>query len=289
MRAMTIPAIHVVVPAVLFCSAIAFSLPLRAGGYMRSGGETYSSVGFKLDFADRYFDKEGQRTNGDCSSGITLPVYVDHGWSYYTNVFVSSALRFKDCPGQQGTSLSDTEIGIRRRIDPLSDELVWEALLILPTSRVGATRASDASVLGYDLGVHTRWRPDPYRLDLDRDPLAANWDFGTGLRGWASHLPLEWWAYASYSRALGETNWALDQRGWSFSAKLDWRQSIARTHAVRPAVDIHDDFHILGLTVGFSYPLRQFENFSITLHQSLLGENRDDTSGITVSYGKTFR
>lgn len=256
---------------------------------MRSGGEAYVSMGLKADLGDSYFDKSGERRDGDCSSGFSVPFYVDYGWSYYTNVFANGALRHRNCPGESSTGVSDTEIGIRRRVDPLANDWVWEASLILPTSRIGATRASDAAELGVDLGLHSRPRPDPYRLELDRDPLAGQWDFGTGLRAWASHLPVEWWAYVSYSKALSETNWMLGKRGWNFSASLDWRQSVARAHDTRPAVDVHDRFRILGLSVGFSYPLARFESIRITLHRSLFGENRDDASGISVSYGKTFR
>ena len=262
--------------------------PALAGGYMRSGGEAFASAGFQLDFNDRYFDKAGKRQDGGCAAGYSVPLYVDYGWSYYTNVFANTSLRYKDCPGQSASSMGDSEIGVRRRVNPLSDKLVWQASLMLPTSRIGATRPSDAAVLGYDLGLHWRPRPDPYRLDVDKDPLAGGWDVGTGLRGWASHLPLEWWAYASYGRALGLTDWASGKRAWSFYATLDWRQSIAREQARGPAVDAHDDFHLLGLSVGFSYPLARHERLGVSFYQALKGENRDDSSGITLSYGKTF-
>lgn len=275
-------------PALLLALLLPASAAL-AGGYMRSGEETYASAGVKLDYGDRYFDKGGQRRDGGCAAGMSVPLYVDHGWSYYTNVFASTSLRAKDCPGQSAYSMGDTEVGLRRRLDPLSDAWVWEAALILPTSRVGATRASDAAEFGYDLGLHWRPRPDPYRLDLDRDPLAGAWDFGTGLRGWTGHLPLEWWAYASYSKALGETLWSTGQRGWRFNGSLRWRQSIARAHATGPAVDAHDGFRILDLNLGFSYPLSPLESLHLSFNQSLLGRNRDDSSGISLTYGKTFR
>lgn len=275
--------------AVLGLALLACGSVVQAGGYMRSGGETYLSVGLKMDLGDRFFDKSGKRRSGDCDSGFSVPVYVDHGLSYYTNVFASSALRYKECPGESSSSIGDTLVGLRRRVDPLANDWVWEAALILPTSRIGATQASDAAEWGVDLGLHSRPRPDPYRLDLNKDPLASQWDFGTGLRAWAGHLPLEWWANVAYSRALSETNWMLGQRGWYFSGSLDWHQSIARTHDTEAAVDVHDRYHLLGLTLGLSYPLAKFESFRISLHRSLLGENRDDASGISLGYGKTFR
>lgn len=272
-------------------SLLGLITPLQslAGGYMLSGGETQYRVGLKMDFGDHYFDKSGERTGGDCGTGLSMPLAVEHGWSYYTNVFANTALRFKDCPGERQFSLGDTEIGLRRRVNPLDNGLVWEATLILPTSRIGDTRNSDAAEFGLELGLHRRQRPDPYRLDLDRDPLAGHWDYGTSLRAWAAHLPLEWRAYLAYSRPLGLTNFGLGQRAWSFSADLDWRQSIARTHPESPAVDNHDDFHILNLSLYFGYPLARFERLGISLQKSLLGENRDDSSGISVTYGKTFR
>jgi hypothetical protein len=143
--------------------------------------------------------------------------------------------------------------------------------------------------MGVDLGLHWRKRPDPYRLDLDQDPLQGVWDFGAGLRGWAGHLPLEGWAYVSYAKRLRETNWSLDQRGWQFSGTLEWRQSLSRTHDVEPAVDPHDRFRLLDLRLGFGYPLSPLESFNVTFTQALLGKNRDDSSGIGLTYGKTFR
>ena len=271
------------------CLGLAIATSAVAGGYMRSGGETFVGVGLKLDYNDSFFDKSGERQHGGCDSGWSMPLFVDHGLSYYTNVFASTSVRYKDCPGDKAWSLSDSEVGLRRRVDPLSNDWVWEASLFVPTSRLGAMRSSDAAAWGYNLGLHWRDRPDPYVLDDTRDPLAGHWDAGFGVRGWAKHLPLEGWAYVTYSRPLGLTNWALGHRAWTFSATLDWRQSLTRTHATAPAVDAHDQFHLLDLRVSFEYPLSRFERFGLSFSQSLLGENRDDSSGITVRYGKTFR
>ncbi len=262
---------------------------LMAGGYMRSGGQMHLDVGLKLDYGDRFFDKQGHLTSGNCGSAVSVPLYADYGWSYYTTVFANTSLSYRDCPGsQRAYDLGDTEVGLKRRVDPFSNTLVWHAIAILPTSNIGAVRGSSSRSAGLDLGLHWQPRHDPYDLNHERDPYGGSWGFGAGLRTWAEHLPHELWAYAGYGRAISLPDWRLGKGGWSFYGALRYRQSIGQSHVTGGAVDSHDDFRVLGADLSLSHRLGKNESLRLTLSRDLAGENRYVSNSIGIHYGKTI-
>lgn len=276
-------------PALLGLALLAASDASDAGGYMRSGEEAELALTLKMDFGDRLFDKSGTRRGGGCSAGVSASFYGEYGLSYYTTLFANASLRHKDCAGRAAFSPGDTEIGLRRRVDPLRNDWVWEASLIIPTSRLGDPQPSDAQSYGLDLGLHWRPRPDPYDLSRERDDLEATWDLGAGVRAWSRHLPSEAWAYAAYRRPLRVPDFRQNLPGLAFVAELDGRASLARAHATRSdAVDVHDRFRLLGLDLGLSYKPSPFEILRATLRADLAGSNRADSSGIYLTYGRTL-
>lgn len=262
----------------------------HAGGYMRSGEETGVSVALKRDFRDRVYDKDGTNVPGSgCSPTTSASVYAEYGYSYYTTVFAATSIRHKSCPGEAAFGLGDTEAGIRRRVNPLRDDWVWEGSLIFPTSRLGRQQASDAQALGWNLELHWNPGPNPYDLTRDRTFLESSWGFGTGLHGWTRHLPLEGSAYVLYRHPVRISNWPGDQPGITLTAQLAARTSLARDHvSSNVAVDPHDTFQIFNMTFGFNYYISRFETLRATVQSDFAGKNHSDSSGILISYGRTL-
>lgn len=260
-----------------------------AGGYMQSGGWSYVSTGVHVEVDSGKFDKRGDRQSRDCDNAFALPVYAEYGWSYYRTVFASAAVTHKRCPGEQAWGLADSRIGVRGRVDPFSNDLVWEASVTLPTSRLTDARRSDTDSLGATLMLHWNPRPDPYDLDLDRDPHGSGWGAGIGVTTWQRHLPHEVQAYVSYTRALtAQQNFGLSAPP-RLSVELEHKRAIGRAHAARTeAVDSHDDFHVLSLGASLSFRVRREESLRFSAATDLSGKNHDYASTIGVSYGWTF-
>lgn len=256
---------------------------------MQSGDWSYVSTGVQVDVDSGKFDKSGTRVARDCDNEFALPVYAEHGLSYYYTVFASAAVTHKRCPGDQAWGLADTRVGIRGRVNPFSNNLVWEASATLPTSRLTAARRSDTDSLGATLMLHWNPRPDPYDFDLDRDPHSSGWGAGIGVTAWQRHLPHELQAYVGYTQALtASQNFGLSAPP-RLNIELEHKRSIARAHATRPdAVDSHDDFRILTLGASLTFRVRRDESLRVSISSDLSGMNHDYASTIGVGYGWTF-
>ncbi len=264
------------------------TLPAEAGGYMRSGGEAYVSTGLSIDFGDQYFDKDGSLSSGDCDSGLSLNLHGEYGQSYYTTLFMSTSIGYRACPGKDSWGVGDVELGVKRRVDPLSNTLTWHASVSLPTSQWSDPRSSESQETRLEFGLHYMPRPDPYDLSQDRDILQGHWNFGIGVRTWLAHLPHEAWAYVSYDKPLLLQTLSPGWRDWALHAEVTYRQSIARTHATEPAVDYHDAYHLLTLDLGLYHPISRHESLGLEVSWGLLGENRYASRTFRINYGKTI-
>lgn len=276
--------------AALFVVLSASSFGAFAGGNMRSEGESDVSLGVSYDFGDRVFDKSGRIVTGrDCSTNPTFSFYGERGVSYYTTVFASSSVHNADCPDQAGPGMGNSEVGLRRRINVLADDWVWESGLILPTSKIGNKKKSDPEYLGWAFGLHWNPKGNPYDLSIDKDYLSAEWGFGLGLHGWFANLPTEASASVSFRKQLRLSDWLRDIPAIGVSAELSTARSIAQANNSNDlAVDRKDSFQIYSASFGLSYRVSRLESLRLTLQGDFAGKNRSDNSGITLSYGRTF-
>ncbi|MHB1084360.1 MAG: hypothetical protein ACYCZA_05925 [Thiobacillus sp.] len=274
--------------ATCFLCTLAMPLATSAGSHMRSGGDTFGSLGLSMDLGDRIFDKSGNTFSGNCSPGQSLNAYGEYGWSYYTTVFASGSLRHQTCTSGEKWGLESGQIGLARRIDPLRNTWVWEAALLLPSQRFG-TQSSSHNSMGVTAGVHYHPRANPYDLTNPINPLQPNWDFGADIKSWFDGSPQEGSVYAKYTLPLQKTNWNLGIGGWSATAGLQYSQSLGGTQATTPnAVDSQDAFRRLDVSLSLRHALALHEALSIGLQTSLSGINTDDSSSIKISYEKTF-
>jgi hypothetical protein len=272
----------------LTIAALALAPACHAGSFMRSGGESFVSVGLAMDRGDRIFNKQGQRESTTCDPSQSLTLYAEHGWSYYTTVFASGLLRHQACGSGDDWGLDSGKLGIARRLDPLSSRWVWEAALLFPSHRFGY-QSSSQDAFGLEAALHFHPRPDPYDLDRAIDPLRPYWDFGAGIKAWAGGLPLEGWVGARYTRPLREMNPNTGAGGWAASFSLDYSQTLAGGEASSPlAVDNEDDYWRLDAGIALKHSLRRHESLRLELKSSLAGENTYDNREISLRYEKTF-
>lgn len=265
------------------------ALPVLAGGYMQSGGAGYASVGVNADLAGDNWEKDGRHVASSCGAEQSISAYGEYGWSYYRTIFAATSITHKGCPNESAWGLGDTRVGVRGRVDPFSNARVWEAALILPTSRLGGGRRSDSDSLGASLMLHYNPRPNPYDLDLDREPYSSGWGSGIGVVAWQRHLPHEWHAYVGYTHTFSALVPEGGRAPVRLSTDLELQGSLARSHETRPrAVDVHDDYYLATLNFRLGYPLAPRKALHFSLAVDLLGKNHKDTTGIGVSYGWAF-
>lgn len=271
----------------LLCT-LAMPLAASAGGHMRSGGESFTSLGLNMDLGDRIFDKRGDVISSSCSPGQSLSAYGEYGWSYYTTLFASGSLRHQNCASGEKWGVESGKIGVARRIDPLRNTWVWEAAVLLPSQRTGNQTAS-RNALGVVAGLHYHPRTNPYDLTHAIDPLHPTWDFGADIKGWFDGSPREGSVYAKYTLPLQATDWNQGMGGWTATVGLEYSQSLGGTRSTTPdAVDNQDTFRRLDASLSLQHAIGKYENLSLGLQTSLAGKNTDDTSAIKISYEKTF-
>jgi hypothetical protein len=241
-----------------------------------------------MDMGDRIFDKHGDAVSGSCSPGQSVNAYGEYGWSYYTTVFASGALRHQTCASGEKWGVEGGQIGLSRRIDPLRNTWVWEAALLMPSQRFD-NRSSSHNSVGLSAGVHYHPRANPYDLTLAIDPLHPAWDFGADIKTWFDGSPQEGSVYMQYSLPLQATDWNQGIGGWSASMGLQYSQSLGNTRATTPnAVDSQDAFRRLDASFALRHAIGRHERLGIGLQTTLAGKNTDDTSAIKISYEKTF-
>jgi hypothetical protein len=263
--------------------------PAWAGGYMQSGGFGYASIGVNADLDGGNWEKDGSHVSSSCGAEQSVSAYGEYGLSYYRTVFASTSITHRGCPGETPWGLGDTRVGLRGRVDPLSNAKVWEAALILPTSRVGGGTVSDTDSLGASLWLHYNPRPNPYDLNLERDPYSPGWGSGIGVVAWQRHLPHELHGYVGYTFVFSSLVPESGRAPLRLTTDLEMQGSFARTHETRlRAVDAHDDYYLATLNFKLSYPLARRESLLFSLGVDLAGQNHKDSTGIGVSYGFAF-
>ena len=271
----------------LLCT-LAMPLAASAGGHMRSGGESFASLGLNMDLGDRIFDKRGEAVSSNCNPGQSFSAYGEYGWSYYTTLFASGSLRHQNCASGEKWGVESGKIGLARRLDPLRNTWVWEAALLLPSRRIGNQSASH-DALGMTAGLHYHPRANPYDLTDEINPLQPRWDLGADIKGWFDGSPQQGSVYAQYTLPLQATDWNQGIGGWSASVGLEYSQSLGGTRSTTPnAVDNQDAFRRLDASLSLQHAIGKYENLSLGLQTSLAGKNTDDTSAIRISYEKTF-
>lgn len=274
------------------CAALVLAMALpAAAGSMRSEGENELNVGLKLDYGEHFFNREAQRVGAGCAGSLSLPVSYERGLSYYRTFFAKGGVKTERCAGT--TRLEDVELGLRGRVDPLSDALVWEASVLLPASRWSGGRLDrDSGSLGVNAGLHVDNLPDPYASFLDPEThRQIRFGYGAGLRAWTAHVPAQAWAYLAWSRRFGEANWQRNIGSWWLYARLDAKHSIGREHRTRAddGLDPHARYWNLSASVYFSRQIKPWQVLTIGLRHDLAGRNVADGSGLSVHYSWNWR
>jgi hypothetical protein len=274
--------------------AVALSLAATAAdaGSMRSEGENEVVLGLKLDYGDRFWNRQGDRVDTGCAGSQVMPAGYERGLSYYHTAFVKSGIKRSRC-GNSGTRLEDVEIGLRGRLDPLSDKHLWEVSLFLPASRwSGAGLDRESGSVGLNAGIHVNALSDPYSTFLDpASHRQGRFGYGAGFRLWEAHVPAHVWAYAAWSKLLADADWQHDHGGWWFYARVDAKHSLLREHRTHldDGLDIHDRYWQVSASAYFSHQIKPWQVLTFGLRQDLAGRNVTDGSGIAAYYTWNWR
>lgn len=266
-------------------------LPVAASD-MRSERENDLTLGLKLDYGERFWNRQGDSISRDCSNALILPVRYERGLSYYRTLVVKGGVKHQTCGGS-ATRLEDIEIGMRGRVDPLSNRYIWEAALQLPASRwTGGDLDRETGSLGVVLGIHVDDRPDPYESFFDPEThTEGRVGYGGGIKLWAEHVPGQAWAYFSWSKLLRNADWRRNIGGWWIYARLEAKHSLLREHRTRAdgALDPHDRYWQVSASAHLSTQIKPWQVLTLGISKDLAGRNVSDGSGIAVYYSWNWR
>ncbi|MCX7194285.1 MAG: hypothetical protein NTY60_11825 [Proteobacteria bacterium] len=270
------------------------ALPLASSqaGWMQSEGDIAISSGIGFKDNGNFFDRQGSSMRNTCGSGINIPLYAEYGASYYNTVYASTSLDSFNCGNVKQQGINDIETGIRGRMGYFIDHN-WEVAAIFPQHLTVTGAAAIPKQFGLKAGIHSSTRLDPYESFLTEQEIAKNsFAYGAGVKYWIGDVPGELWGYMSYGHTLKNADWSKELGGWSFTARLDARNSLGKTRTVTPGnalVDIHDNYSLLTGQIGVNRSLSITESMNIFLEQGLWGRNTSYVTGAFVTYSKVWR
>lgn len=260
-------------------------------GWMKSEGDIAFSTGLGIKDNGNFFNRQGASVRNTCGGGLNIPLYAEYGVSYYNTVYVSTSLDNFSCGRGTLQGFNDIETGIRGHFDYFIDHN-WEVAAIFPQHLSMNGAALQPKQFGIKAGIHSSARMDPYQSFLTENELAKNViSYGAGIKYWTGDVPGELWGYAGYSHILTDSDWAKNIGGWTFTARMDLKNSLGKTRTTVPGIglDTHDKFNLLSGQIGLNRTLSRTESVNVFLERGLRGHNISYVSGIFATYSKVWR
>lgn len=271
------------------------ALPVASShaGWMQSEGDYAFSTGMGFKDNGNSFNKQGTSVRNGCGNGLNLPLYAEYGLSYYNTLYASTSVDSFKCGTVKQEGVNDVETGIRGRMDFAIDHN-WEVAAIFPQHLTATGAANIPKHFGIKAGLHSSTRLDPYESFLtEREIEKSSIGYGAGIKYWTGDVPGELWGYVSYGRILTNADWSQEIGGWSFTARMDAKNSIVKTHPtpgfVGGGVDVHDKFSLISGQIGLNRSLTQTESINMFVERGLWGRNTSYISGLFVTYAKVWR
>lgn len=261
--------------------------------WMRQEGEVAASIGLSVSDGGNFFDRSGTRFRNACGTAFSLPMQAEYGASYYRTYYALTSLSSYNCGAGQTSGFTDFELGMRGRMDLVTNDHTWELAAIIPSyvnPNGGARQPKD---FGLKFAVHSNNRVDPYQSFIAGDTSSRNIiSYGAGVKAWAGHIPNELFGYLGWGHTISDAVWANDIGGWQFSARLDAKTSFGKEHTTIPGngvIDYHDKFSLVTGHIGLSHNLTQLSSVQFSLNHGLWGKNVNSPSGVYVGYSKVWR
>jgi hypothetical protein len=188
---------HLAVTLFLF---FLFTAPLHASPWMRSEGKSLVSTSLSYSEGNQYWTDEGFLVPSDDSAqqGV-YSLHYEYGYSYYYNLILGSAFKYRDNGPDVNSGISSVRVGLRGRLQRFRNGRTWQVTALLPARKVGKTPEDPGEgEHGLHVGLFYRLLPDPYEKPFTKFPYGV-WGGSVGVITLRSqnapdevHLSVKW-------------------------------------------------------------------------------------------------
>lgn len=261
-----------------------------AGNWVRDEGE--KSIGANLSYATANQFWNQNRVLGPFACGTHdntgLGLNAEYGLSYHYTLIAQAGLHKISCGANSASGLGDVAVGIRGRLDSLSNGKSWELKLIVP----GGYDAAAPIRLGYgEVGLEAGAYFGPPFDAYDEDPykpgyfpkLDSYWEYGGFTRVWNGAPATEIAGHVKWKRAISDT--------WKIGPALNVHWTFGKGERQFPNLFGNRFAYTRSVVVGIelSTLIGPRTSFHITPQATVWGENAAKSVGISVGVSKAFK
>lgn len=258
---------------------IIFSCNVHASSWMQDEGNSVIATGALYSVADSFWKRDGNlsRYSSKHQQGVYY-LYGEYGYSYYYNLFASTAWVYSDRGENKDSGIDDVRIGIRGRLNLFRNGRTWELTAILPARKwhLAGYRPGEGKY-GLDAGIFYRYLPDPYENPFTDYPDSI-WGCGLGTTLRSGGSGSEIWAYGKWEKIIFSSSWQIE-------VKLSGLSSFAGVES--GGIDVYgpnDSYHYDRATtdISLNYRLNRTTGVNLSYRQDFWGRNINKSEGVQV-------
>jgi hypothetical protein len=278
------------VKGLMLAGAMLLTQQAEAGNWLRDEGEQSLAARASYSTATQMWNQNGTLVNFGCGTHTnqTLGVTYDYGLSYHYTLFADAGLHNVSCGVNQVSGLGDVGMGIRGRIDQMSNGKAWELKLLVP----GGYNANATPLrLGYgEIGLEAGVYFGPPFDAYDEDPykpgyfpqLDSYWEYGAWTRVYTGAPATVVGGNVKYKHSLTE-NWKVGPQ-----LGINWTTGKGQPQVNNLFGNRMAYSRSVKLGVEFSRLIGERLSFHITPELTLMGENTTKAKAISIGIHKAF-
>jgi len=248
---------------------------------MQPEGAGLLAAGAGYSAADGFWKRDGEPVRYDAEHRqVVSYLYGEYGYSYYYNLFASTAWVESRRDSGEDSGMDDVRIGIRGRLNVFRNGRTWQLAAVIPL------RKSDAS--GYrpgegeyalEAGAFLRLLPDRYDNPFTAYPDSI-WGFGLGATLRSGGAGSELWTYGKWEKNVVNPAWKL-------AVKLSALSSFAGAESGSvDAFGPNDTYHYdrVASDVALSHSLSRTTGVRFSYKRDLWGRNVNRDEGVNFGF-----
>jgi hypothetical protein len=236
---------------VLWCLAMASSMPAQQGGFVRAPGTAYAKIGFTSLRTTALYDASANRTDIDEYGLVTVSAYSEIGVASGIMAVVDASLaRINSWQGAEAPSgIGDVSVGMRYAVADSAWPISVGMMLDVPTGDAAATATRNGIRVAMPLGdgEATLWLGGGISRSFWPIEAFVSADVMLGIRGIATSSHVRTFNEGTFTNQLRATV----KGGYKVSEKL-WLTAAVYTQSNLGTVDTRS-FSAWGMGNGVSY------------------------------------
>lgn len=261
-----------------------------AGNWVRDEGEKSIGATFSYARANQFWNQNRVQVPFGCGThdNVGLGLNAEYGMSYHYTLIAQAGLHKISCGPNSASGLGDVAVGVRGRIDSMTNGKAWELKLLVP----GGYDAAAPVRLGYgEIGLEAGAYFGPAFDAYDEDPykpgyfpkLDSYWEYGGFTRVWTGAPAPEIAGHVKWKHALSDT--------WKIGPALNVHWTLGKGQPQFQNVFANRLAYSRSAIVGIelSTLIGPRTSFHITPQTTIWGENAAKSVGISVGISKAFK